>query len=140
MGYESRLHIVERHETVRKKNRNTYRDIYCLDVARFELCKMDNSEFWNLFHTPIDFELDGDVCENGESIILTEDCYGKHCCYAEISEVIEWLEKEVRHDDYRRLKPLLALLKGFDLNEWNYSNSDDNGNTDTRLIIVHYGH
>ena len=136
MGYESRLYIVERHEINRKKCHDTY----CLNVARFELCKMDDSRFWNLFHTPIDFELYGDAGEDGDNVILTEDCYGKHCCYAEISEVIEWLETEVQSNDYRRLKPLLALLKGFDLNEWNYNSSDDNGSTDVRLVVVHYGH
>lgn len=135
MGYESRLHIVERTETIRKE----YCDVNGLEIARFDLCKMDNSEFWNLFHTPIDFELYGDMGED-DNIILTKDCYGKHCCYAETSEVIEWLEKEVQNSDYRRLKPLLALLKGFDFNEWNLSNSNDKGSTDIRLVIVHYGY
>lgn len=46
------------------------------------------------------------------------------------STVIEWLEKEVEKSNYRRLKPLLSLLKGFDLSQWR----------DGEMEIVHYGY
>lgn len=56
------------------------------------------------------------------------DCYGKHIKAASVKEVVEWLEKEILVSDYRRLKPLLSLLKGFNEAEWEC------------LEVLHYGY
>lgn len=46
-----------------------------------------------------------------------------------LSDVIKFLEDEVqRGETYRRIKPLLTLLKGFDMEQW------DN------LVCLHYGY
>lgn len=61
---------------------------------------------------------------------IKEDCYGDGLEYADFQSVIGWLEKETQESNYRRLKPLLSLLKGFDLSQW----------TDGEMQIVHFGY
>ncbi len=65
-----------------------------------------------------------------ERVSRTDNEYGEELKYAGLPEVIEWLDKEVENSTNRTLKPLLSLLKGFDLSEWK-------GN---EIMIVHYGY
>lgn len=78
------------------------------------------------FNKPLESKM---YVEDGNTLI-EEDCYGEKLTTADFPTVIAWLEKEVKKDDYRRLKPLLSLLKGFDLSQWQ----------DGELQIVHYGY
>lgn len=79
-----------------------------------------------LFNKPLGSKM---YAEDGNTVI-EEDCYGEKVKYSEFEPVIEWLEEEMKRSGYRRLKPLLSLLKGFDLQEWK----------DGEMLIVHFGY
>lgn len=122
MGYESRIYVVNVCKTeslITGENIFTYADI----VAVVNMSKM-SSEFHKLFLDKIDYTIfaeDGDKDTN-------KDRYGDIIKSADIQDVIEWLESEIERDDYRRLKPLLGLLKGFNREEWE------------NLKVLHYGY
>ena len=114
MGYDSRLYIVERFEYCEKA--------HAVEIAQFDMCVMGYDRgFHELFDTEIDYE----ICDYGEYTMT--DYYGVVCKWAHVGTVIEWLSKEVRHNDYRRLKPLLGFLEGIDESQWG------------ELQVVHFG-
>lgn len=121
MGYESRLFIVNRKKY---DSDGKIKFVYAEKLAMINMCKMEYS-FRELFVTPIDFDLYGDV--SGEED-LSVDCYGDKCKYTDFMTVIEWLNRETEVSNYRRLKPLLAYLEAFNPDEWD------------ELIVVHYGY
>lgn len=115
MGYESRLYIVETH-----KNGN-----YAEKIATINMRVMGCDSGWReLFCNSFDCEL---YADDGNTL-LTEDNYGKKLKSADILSVIDWLETKGREMGYRRIEPLIGLLKGFDISEW-----ED-------LQVVHYGY
>lgn len=117
MGYDSRLYIV--------KKCGRFNDVEV--IARFECGKMGSGNGWReLFDKPFNCVM---YAEDGDTEIKEDDC-GDKLKYSDFRSVIEWLEKEVKRSDYSRLKPLLSLLKGFDLSEWG----------EQKMMIVHYGH
>lgn len=124
MAYESKIIIVDRRVNKNSKGEIIY--LYGEKLADMMMGCMGYNNGWKeLFQTPIDYTL---YIEN-EDKATNNDKYGEHLKYTTISNVIEWLEKEIaRGNDYRRLKPLLGLLKGFDEQEW------------TELQIIHYGY
>lgn len=116
MGYESRVFVI---------NVNRHNDdwIYGEKIADIRMSKMGN--FRDIFKQPIDYKI---YVDSGD-IDVDEDCYGDHLCYTDIDTVVEWLEtvpKNEGWDDYRRIKPLIGLLKGFNKEEWK------------ELQVVHY--
>ena len=117
MGYESRLCIVKAFKSM------NYAEI----IARFDCSNMGYGNGWReLFSKPFNCAM---YADDGNTQIK-EDCYSDELKYADFPSVIAWLEKEIRKNDYRRLKPLLSLLKGFDLSQW----------PDGDMQIVHYGY
>lgn len=117
MGYESRLYIVKNNKTI------NYAEI----IARFDCSKMGYGNGWReLFNKPFE----GTMYKDDGDTKFETDCYGDKLEYADFPTVIDWLEKAIEKDDYRRLKPLLGLLKGFDLSKW----------ADGEMLIVHYGY
>lgn len=114
MGYESRLYIVET-----RKGSN-----FAQKIATINMSQMGGNGWRGLFDKPFGHEL---YADDGNTV-LTEDKYGEKLTYAEIDSVIEWLENEGKEMKYRRITPLLGLLKGFDRSQW----SD--------LKIVHFGY
>ena len=138
MGYESKLYIVDRNEYENFKGtaKNVYGDV----IATYDLSKMGDGDFYALFTKDIDFDLtdnylyDSKVsAEKGEDYYTmvedNRDCYGDLCKYAEIDDVIAYLENYMTTKDYyRRVAPLLALLKGLNKEDW------------TNLVVVHYGY
>lgn len=117
MGYESRLYIVKKCDAIN----------YAEVIARYDCSNMGYDNGWReLFNKPFDCKM---YMEDGNTLI-EEDCYGDKLQSADFPTVIEWLEKEVEKRDYRRLKPLLSLLKGFDLSQCR----------DGEMEIVHYGY
>lgn len=117
MGYESRLYIVKECKAI------SYAEV----IARFDCSKMGYGNGWReLFDNPFDCKM---YAEDGNTLI-EKDCYGEKLKTADFPTVIAWLENEIEKESYRRLKPLLGLLKGFDLSEW----------TDGEMRIVHYGY
>lgn len=117
MAYESRIIIVDKHTHNYKEN--SY--IYAEYIAEIKMGGMRHN-FFDLFTQEIDYTVYVDDKETNT------DCYGDVIKSAEPQAVIEWLENEVKTDDYRRLKPLLNLLKGFDLSQWE------------NIQVLHYGY
>lgn len=120
MGYESRVYVM-----------NVYRDFdilgkpYAERIAVFDLsCMGCDSRWTQLFQTPVDFAV---FSPDGEEP-LEEDNYGDKLMSASIVDVISCLEDLETTEHYRRIPPLLALLKGFEPSEWN------------DLQVVHYGY
>lgn len=114
MGYESRLYIVETH-----KNSS-----YAEKIATISMSKMGGNGWNELFNKPFEYEM---YADDGNTL-LTEDRYGEKLTYAEFEPVIKWLETKGKEMDYRRIAPLLGLLKSFDRSQWD------------ELKIVHYGY
>ncbi len=138
MGYESKVFVVNAvshntpkldkrtQEPVLDKNGHPimYRG-YGQIVAMIDMCKMGYDNGWKeLFTKEIDYYI---FAEDGDHDTNT-DCYGEHIKSGDINAIIAWLENRIKIDDYRRLKPLLHLLKSFNLDDW-----ED-------LQIVHYGY
>ena len=116
MGYESRIYVMNRMEN----KESGY--VGACEIAQFEMCKMGyDSGFYELFTTPIDFDLV--VVDD----FTREDCYGDHCKSASVKTVAAWLREELKRSDYRRLKPLLGFLEAIDEEQWN------------DIRVVHFG-
>ena len=121
MGYESRLYIVNRTEY---ELPNGDKWVMGEEIARINMCCME-MDFTDLFDTTVDYKI---IADDGNTEI-TEDKYGSELQTAPIQRVIDYLEESIASGDiYRRLKPLLGFLKGFDQDEWEY------------LEVVHYGY
>lgn len=128
MGYESKLYIVNRHDF-----RPSYDHVWGEIVATFDLSKMgySNHEFYDAFTKEIDYEFYLPTCDdNGNEVMdfVNTDCYGTHMKSADLKTVIRALEICEERDHYRRLPPLIAMLKAFDESEWD------------ELQVVHYGY
>ncbi|MCI8378658.1 MAG: hypothetical protein HFH72_09090 [Lachnospiraceae bacterium] len=117
MGYESRVYIMRKSNSMGG---------FAEEIAKFNCRGMSGNGWRELFSKPIDYKI---FADDGNTE-FDEDKYGEHLKYADFPTVIAWLEREVEKEDYRRLKPLLSLLKGFDLSQW----------TDGEMQIVHYGY
>ena len=123
--YESRIYIVEVHRERDKNSPDYGKAFYAENVAVFDLCSMGcyTNALQALFKAPIDYKI-----SISEDDTATEDKYGVPLKAGDIGEVIQWLEIRGMVMNYRRIAPLLALLKGFDRTQW-----DD-------LQVVHYGY
>ena len=118
MGYESKLYIVDKIE-----EKESERKRYARVVAIYDICKF--GAFDGLFKTETDCYI---YADDGNTKIL-KDKYGEPLKEANITDVIKYLEKyKESQEHYRRVEPLLSLLKGFKLDEW------DN------LTVLHYGY
>lgn len=115
MGYESRLYIVN-------VNDNDCGHAECIAAVNMSCMEIG---FRNLFKLPVSFEMWAMDSHDDEQI--SHDRYGENVTAAEISDVITYLKKSM-HSQYRRLRPLLGLLEGFDQCQWNH------------LLVVHYGY
>lgn len=120
MGYESKIYVVSHSKF------SNYGQI----IAMFDLCKMGYGNGWRaLFETPVDY----DVFIDSHDEETTVDAYDETLKDAPIQRVIDWLENFIASgEDYRRLKPCLALLKAFDKSSWENENHS--------LRIIHYGY
>lgn len=119
MGYESRVYVVEKKNHSYTSNEKKYAEV----IAVFNMCKFN--AFDGLFKTETDCYI---YADDGNTEIL-KDRYGKPLTEASITDVITYLEKcQAEQEHYRRVAPLLALLKGFDITEW------DN------IVVLHYGY
>lgn len=115
MGYESRIYVVDYHK------RTNWGEVICM----MNMCVMDpNKGFADLFKDGVDYDV---FLQNGDYPTV-EDNYGDPITDTSIQSVIDWLENNVKENDYRRLSPCLAMLKGFEPQQW-----DD-------LRVVHYGY
>lgn len=116
MGYESRLYIVETHDTTK----------YAQEIARFNMRKMGGNGWIELFDAPFEYDMYSD---DGNTLIK-EDGYGDKLKYADFDSTIKWLETKGKGMDYRRIDPLLAFLKSIDHSRSRWGS----------LKIVHFGY
>ena len=107
MGYESKIYIVDRHNSIIS---NQYGN-YCQIIAMVDMCKM-HPEFYKLFDKP----LNGFFFADDGNTEVVKDMYDADLYYADIDDVISYLTNliEIDKDQYRRLPILLGTLKGID--------------------------
>lgn len=104
MGYESKIIIV-----------NHYSKEFTEKIAEYKA-----SEMRYIFPDLFESDFDGKICEEHFEELTNKDCYGNKIKYTkDFKKVIDFLEKEEKKEHYRRLKPLIGLLKGFNPEEWN---------------------
>lgn len=115
MGYKSRIYVVDYHQST------NWGEVLCM----MNLCKIGyDGRFTGLFMRKVDYEV---FIDNSHEP-TTEDDYGDPIEDAPVQDVIDFIENEASKNDYRRLAPCLAMLKGFDPQQW-----DD-------LRVIHYGY
>jgi len=118
MGYDSRIYIVDKKDKMVKEEKR-----YAEVVAVFNMCKFN--AFGGIFKTETDCYI---YADDGNTQIM-EDRYGETLKETSISEVIAYLEEyQECQEYYRRVAPLLGLLKSFNLTEWK------------DLVVLHYGY
>jgi hypothetical protein len=117
MGYESKLYIVDKREPEKTEGKR-----YAQVITMFNMCKFD---FGSIFSKETDCYF---YADDGNTEII-KDRYDDTLTEANIEDVIQYLEEYKNNQEYyRRVDPLLGLLKGFNPAEW-----DD-------LKILHYGY
>jgi hypothetical protein len=135
--YEHRLFIIHRIELHSRKE-GAENLVIGNTIAEYNCSRMPYS-FFDLFAdaNEIDFPLfvnQGDAC-----VETKEDCYGNICTMLKLADVIAYLENLTDSEEwgtYRRLAPLLGLLKGFDESQWEETGRIGNAS----LWVVHYGY
>lgn len=123
MGYESKLYIVYK-GTIESEGKR-----YAHKIAEYDLCTCyPLSDI--LRHRPAtDCYI---YADDGDTMIL-EDRYGYPLTETTVSDVIRILERDIaRGETYRRIEPLLAMLKVFEQQE-----KDGRWND---LVVLHYGY
>ena len=121
MGYESKIYIVEKTSCKFMSEDKFFAEV----IAMFDLCKMGSSSgFHDLFNKTTDCYF---YADDGDTQVL-EDRYGDTLKECNIKELKEWLKKEVKNNNYRRLKPFYNLVKSFNKKDWK------------NLAILHYGY
>ena len=123
MGYESRFIIVSKSSRLPGQSEDL--KVWAQRIADFNVSKcypLSNQIRAKYKPTDCYFYADDDNTQ------VDEDKYGDPLLEVPIPDLIDMLEKEIQVSTYRRLRPLLQLLKGFDLAEW------DN------LVALHYGY
>lgn len=124
MGYESKLYIVEKSHL-----RDDDGMVYAQVIATFDMCKC-------YFLSDVLVKGSKTNCyfyaDDGNTKVL-EDKYGDELTEASVDDVIEVLEKAVEiGEDYRRIFPLLSMLKTFSEQQKN--------NKWGNLVVLHYGY
>lgn len=120
MGYESRIYVVEKSTFASYSDGKVFADV----IAMVDMCKYPELKD-QLFTKKTDCYI---YADDGNTHI-TKDWYDNELTEAPISDVIKFLEDEVlRGETYRRINPLLGLLKSFDMKQWN------------NLVCLHYGY
>lgn len=129
MGYESRLYVVQKSDIKGFREPKTKDKTWCEVLATIELCKVGGDFFVYLEKYPA---TDSFFYTENETVI--EDKYGEPLKEIPIKDMINILERQKAEDivregvPYRRLEPAIALLKGFDPEQWG------------EVVVLHYGH
>ena len=119
MGCESRIYVVQKSKLSLDGDGKCWGEI----VAMVNACKFPGLP--EVFKQKTDCFIYAD----DDDTRIVEDQYGNELTEAPLSDVIKFLENEVQlGETYRRIKPLLGLLKSFDESQW--------GN----LVCLHYGY
>ena len=126
MGYESRIYIIEKtnYSWAEENGMKYARVLAMFDVSKFyELADWFSNKPATKHYIYAD---DGDT-------EIIEDRYGDTLKEASVKEVIDKLERIIEAEnriDYRRIFPLLAVLKAFE------SHSEQWGD----IAVLHYGY
>lgn len=121
MGYESRFYVVN-------KYKSNYKDegfYYGEKIAAFNMCKVPR-----LYDAIKNYpKTDTFIYADDGNTHITEDKYGEPLIEIPINDMIYHLHNVINSDSfYRRYKPFLYMLLGFNLSNWN------------DLIVLHYGY
>lgn len=122
MGYESKLFIVNKpnyfHREIEGKEM-----FFAEEIARYELfvCYPISEKMRKYPETDCYIYADDGNTE------IVYDLYDNRLTEVPIDDAIKIVEEAMAYDDYRRLPPLLALLKSFNKEDWN------------KLVVLHYG-
>lgn len=120
MGYESRLYVVNK--TTSRNFKDTH--FYAEQIASFDLSKTGEYEAFHRYPATDCYI----YADDGNTEIL-EDKYGEKLIEIPLPDAIKILEDLAdQYPGYRRWSPCIALLKGFDLTQWN------------NLVVLHYGY
>ena len=119
MGYESKLFVVDKGVCGTVEGMQ-YGEV----VAMFDLCKCPavSGKIRDYNKTDAYIYLDGmeEPC--------VEDLYGEPLKEIPLADAIKIVREAAENDEYRRLKPCLSLLEGFETEKWR------------ELVVLHYGH
>lgn len=122
MGYDSRFFVVDKSD-IRSVDQP---DIFWgKKIADFDLAVVPRIS--SIIHSKYPDTNCYIYADDGNTAIL-EDKYGDKLKEIPLQDMIQIVESDPELDTYRRLKPFLSLLKGFDISQW------DN------LVVLHYGH
>lgn len=122
MGYESRLFVVDKHESKGCLRPDLF---WAEKIAEFNLSKVP--EVSTLINSKYPFTDCYIYADDGNTAIV-EDKYGSPLREIPLVDMVGILESCAKGSNYRRFNPCIQLLKGFDLLEW--------GN----LVVLHYGY
>lgn len=122
MGYESRFYVVEK--SIIETDDLSMK--YATKIAMFDMCKVpDIVGMIKKSYKPTDVYI---YADDGNTKII-KDAYEEPLIEIPIEDMISIMRKAIDKDgDYRRLRPFLHLLLGFDLTQWN------------NLVVLHYGY
>ena len=119
MRYESKIYVVRKSKFSLDDDGKCWGEV----VAMFNACKFPGLP--EVFKQKTDCFI---YADDGNTSI-TKDEYGKPLTEAPLSDVINFLENEIKEGEtYRRINPLLGLLKSFDESQWR------------DLVCLHYGY
>lgn len=123
MGYESRLYIVEKFDTMIYDDKKRFARV----ISMFDMCKFPALANMFRYKPNTDCYI---YADDGNTRVL-KDCYGKPLTESTIESVIELLENEIANgENYWRIFPLLSTLKI--MKERRLINDD--------IVILHYGY
>lgn len=123
MGYESRIYIVGKGRTYDTELGKRWAE----KIAEFNMCKYPRLADLMRSKPTTDCYI---YADDGDTQII-EDCYGYPLTEASCSDVISVLEKDIENGvDYRRIFPLLAMLKAFEEHKEQWG----------EITVLHYGH
>lgn len=118
MGYESRLYVCEKRNVVGLSGKIWYEEIASFNLSK--ACEV-STKMRNYPAT------DGFIFADDGNTEILEDEYADPLKEIPIDDAIEILQ-HASETHYRRYKPCLELLRGFDRNEWG------------ELVVLHYGY
>ena len=120
MGYESKFYIVNKSDFIADEDGYYYAE----KIAMFDLCKVPG-----LYIKIKDYpKANVYIYSDDGNTEIKNDLYGDELIEIPIPDMIKFLEEEIKESSYRRYKPFLEMLKGFDLFEW------------SNLVVLHYGY
>ena len=121
MGYESKFYIIQKSNLPNSgDNGKKWGNV----IASFDMCKIGASSWLSKYPETEHYF----YADDGNTEVI-EDDYGEPLREIPINDLINILENDSELVHYRRFKPFLALLKGFDQNQF-----------DNNLVVLHYGH